>query len=227
LDIYPEEIKMTTKQTLQAIFFDFDGVIVDSNPTKTEAFRTLFSNYNEKIVEEIVAYHQQHGGISRVEKIRYAHQHIIKQPLTDEELASWAAEYSKLVMENVIDARWIKGAKEFLTERQGSLPIFVISGTPEPELREIIERRKMIGYFREILGSPVKKPPHIHRLLSDYQFVAKDCVFVGDALTDFNAARETGLRFIGIRGEVTFPDGTTVLPDCRGLEQAISEYFVW
>ncbi len=218
---------MTSKQTLQAIFFDFDGVIVDSNPTKTEAFRTLFSNYNEKIVEQIVAYHQQHGGISRVEKIRYAHRHIIKQPLTDEELAAWAAEYSKLVMEKVIDARWIEGTKEFLDKIQGSLPIFVISGTPEPELREIIERRKMSGYFREILGSPVKKPAHIRKLLSDYQLVPKDCVFVGDALTDFNAARETGLQFIGIRGEVTFPDGTTVLSDCRGLEQAISEHFVW
>jgi phosphoglycolate phosphatase-like HAD superfamily hydrolase len=46
-------------------------------------------------------------------------------------------------------------------------------------------------------------------------------VFVGDALTDYNAARETGLHFIGIQGEVMFPDGTIVLADCTGLESAI------
>ncbi len=74
---------MKQKQKLQALFFDFDGVIVDSNSTKTAAFRALFKDYKEQVIAEIVAYHRRHGGISRVEKIRYAHQHIIKQPLTD------------------------------------------------------------------------------------------------------------------------------------------------
>ena len=105
---------MTAKHTLQAIFFDFDGVIVDSNPTKTKAFLTLFSDYDKAIVAKIVAYHQQHGGISRVEKIQYAHTHLIKQPLTGEELARWAARYSELVVEEVINVDWIGGAKEFL-----------------------------------------------------------------------------------------------------------------
>lgn len=218
---------MMKKQILKAIFFDFDGVIVDSNPTKTEAFRTLFSDYDEEIVAEIVVYHQQHGGISRVEKIRYAHQYIIKQPLTDEELARWAAGYAELVLEKVIGVDWIGGAKEFLDSTKDSLPIFVISGTPEDELKHIIEHRKMSGFFQEVLGSPIRKPVHIRNLLSEYRLTPEHCIFVGDALTDFDAARETGLQFIGIRGEVTFPEGTTVLPDCRGLQRAISEYFAW
>ena len=216
---------MTHKHSLQAIFFDFDGVIVASNPTKTEAFLTLFSDYDEHIISEIVAYHQQHGGISRVEKIQYAHKYLIKQPLTDEELARWAARYSELVVEKVINVDLIGGAKEFLDSNLGSLPIFVISGTPEDELRHIVEHRKMSGYFQHVLGSPVKKPVHIRNLLSKYRLAPEHCVFVGDALTDYNAARETGLQFIGIQGEVAFPEGTTVLPDCRELESAIAEHF--
>ena len=218
---------MTKKHPLQAIFFDFDGVLVDSNPTKTEAFRTLFRDYNEDIVAEIVAHHQQHGGISRVEKIRYAHQHLIKQPLTEQGISDWAAEYSKLVMEKVIEVAWIGGAKEFLDNVPGNLPILVISGTPEIELREIIDRRKMSGYFGEILGSPIKKPVHIRKLLVDYQLAPEHCFFIGDALTDYHAARETGLQFIGIQGEVEFPSGTTVLPDCRGLQREIAARFTW
>ena len=217
---------MTTNYTLQAIFFDFDGVLVDSNAIKTEAFRTLFRDHDEKIKLKVVAYHHQHGGISRVEKIRHAYRHIIKQPLSEEKLACLAAEYSDLVVEKVISADWIVGAKEFLQEAQGDLPIFVISGTPENELKEIIERRKMSKHFKEILGSPIKKPDHIRNLLSDYRLAPENCVFVGDALTDYYAARETGLQFVGIQGDMVFPKGTTVLPDCKALKRTVAEFFV-
>ena len=101
------------QQKLQALFFDFDGVIVDSNSTKTAAFRVLFKEYTKDVIAEIVAYHRRHGGVSRVEKICYAHKHIIKQPLSEKELADWSAEYSQLVVEDVIGVDWIAGAREF------------------------------------------------------------------------------------------------------------------
>ncbi len=215
------------KLPLQALFFDFDGVLVDSNSTKTGAFRTLFAGYDKKSVAAIVAYHKQHGGISRVEKIEYAHRHILKQPLSDAELVHWTTAYSELVVNRVIDAPWIDGAQEFLDSIQGALPIFVISGTPEDELRYIIERRNMTGYFHKILGSPIRKPEHIRNLLVSCKLVPERCVFIGDALTDYNAAKVAGLQFIGIQGEVSFPDGATILPDCRGLRGAIAAHFVW
>ncbi len=217
---------MNIKPKLQAVLFDFDGVIVDSNAVKTEAFRSLFENYDQAIVAEIIDYHRQHGGISRVEKIRYAHQHIIKHHLSDEELKALAAAYSELVMEKVIAIEWIDGAKDFLDKKRNNLPMFVISGTPEDELQCIIERRKMTGYFQKVLGSPIKKPDHVRHILREYRFNPECCVFVGDALTDLNAANETGLHFIGVQGEVDFPVGTKVLPDCKGLESAIKEHFI-
>jgi beta-phosphoglucomutase-like phosphatase (HAD superfamily) len=209
------------QQKLQALFFDFDGVIVDSNANKTAAFRALFKEYTQDVIAEIVAYHRRHGGVSRVEKIRYAHENIIKQPLTEKELAVWSAEYAQLVVEDVIGVDWIAGAREFLDSNRGSVPMFVISGTPEAELRYIVEQREMTGYFRKIHGSPLKKTVHIRNLLTAYRLNPGRCIFIGDALTDFNAARETGLHFIGIQGEITFPEGTRVLPDCRGLQREI------
>ncbi len=212
---------------LQALFFDFDGVLVDSNSPKTDAFRTLFAGYGEETVAEIVAYHKRHGGISRVKKIQYAHQHIIKQPLTDAELMCWATAYSDLVVNQVIDVPWIDGAQEFLDSTLDCLPVFVISGTPEEELKYIITRRNMAGYFQRILGSPKSKPEHIRNLLASFKLTAENCVFIGDALTDYNAARETGLHFVGIQGEIAFPEGTTVLPDCRGLNGVLTDHFIW
>jgi len=212
-------------KSLQAIFFDYDGVLIDSSNIKTNGFQTLFNNYDDGVVDKVVNYHQQHGGISRVDKIRDIHQHILGTPLTDDELFHWAEEYSKLVMEKVIKVNWIAGAEEFLDSVHGTMPVFVISGTPEEELREIIKKRKTPDYFQEILGSPVRKPAHIRNLLSAYNLTPERCVFVGDALTDFDAAAETHLRFIGIQGDIDFPPGTTVLPDCLTLQEKITNLF--
>lgn len=81
----------------------------------------------------------------------------------------------------------------------------------------------MSRYFREILGSPIKKPEHVKTLLARYRLLPERCVFIGDALTDYNAAKSTGLHFVGIYSEVDFPDGTCVLPDCTGLQEAIGK----
>lgn len=215
------------KEKLQAIFFDFDGVIIDSNSTKTEGFRSLFKSYGPEVVSQVVGHHKLHGGISRVEKIRHAHENILGKPLTAQELDSWAARFSQLVMKKVLEVDWIAGAKHFLDNIPENITVFVISGTPQTELRQVIDKRKINKYFDEILGSPVLKPAHIRFLLEKYALSPKNCIFVGDALTDFHAARETGLSFFGIEGEVLFPDGTTVLPDCTGLGKAVERLFFW
>ena len=208
-------------QSIEALFFDFDGVIVDSTPTKKKAFEILFKDFSDEIVNAVVHYHTLHGGISRVEKIRHAHENIIKAPLTEKQVMEWADRYSDLVVQDVIHASWINGAKDFLDAYASKLPVFMVSGTPEPELKHIVEQRNIGHYFQEILGSPVKKPEHIRRLLEKYSLPAKQCVFIGDALTDYNAALETGLQFIGIQGDVTFPDSVKPLSDCQGLESAL------
>lgn len=210
-------------KSIDALFFDFDGVIVDSTRTKKKAFETLFKDFPDEIVDAVVTYHTLHGGISRVEKIRHAHENIIKDPLTETQVMEWADRYSDLVVQDVIFAPWITGAKDFLDAYASKLPVFMISGTPEPELKHIVDQRNIGHYFTEILGSPVKKPEHIRRLLEKYNLTPEYCIFIGDALTDYNAALETGLHFIGIQGDVTFPDTVTPLPDCQGLESAVKK----
>lgn len=204
-------------------FFDFDGVLVDSTAVKTEAYRKLFASYSPDVITRIVDYHRQHGGISRVEKIRYGHENIIGVPLSKRQLAEWSERYSQLVLETVVAANWIAGAYDFLEKYYRQTPIFVISGTPETELVEVIRRRNMVKYFKEMRGSPVKKPEHVRDLVRRYGLFPEKCVFVGDALTDYHTAEETGVPFIGIYSEVSFPPGTCVLPDCRGLEETIAD----
>ena len=215
-----------SKKPLQAVFFDFDGVIVDSTSTKTAGFRTLFADYDDDTVTRVLDYHKEHGGISRVEKIRHAHQNILGIPLTETELADWAARYSQLVVEKVITVELIAGAGEFLDEMLGKVPIFIVSGTPEDELRYILKRRELSGYFAKAVGSPVKKPVHIRNLIWEYELDSTRCVFIGDALTDYNAAKECGMAFVGIKGEVEFPAGVRVLDNCKDLMEELLSCFI-
>jgi phosphoglycolate phosphatase-like HAD superfamily hydrolase len=206
---------------LQAIFFDFDGVLLDSTRIKTEAFRKLYAGFGEEIVVKVVIHHQQHGGISRVEKIDYYHRCFLNTPLTPEALKALSQEFSENVKDLVIQAAWIPGAQEFILSFYHRVDLYIVSGTPQFELVDIIKQRGLESYFRAVLGSPVKKPEHVRNILRQRHLKPGNCLFVGDAITDLNTAVETGLRFIGIQGEVEFPANTIVLPDCKGLAAAI------
>lgn len=213
---------MTISKHLQAVFFDFDGVLVDSTKLKTQAFYILFEEYPIEAVEEIVAYHRQHGGVSRVLKIRYAFESILKLPPGDNQLSELASRYEELVVQQVISAPWIAGARQALETLVATCPLFLISGTPQAELQHIIGNRSMSHYFKEVLGSPITKIEHLHNLLHGYSLQPERCVFVGDAHTDMHAAECHGIPFIGIQGEYQFPKGTRVEPDCVQLIEALS-----
>ncbi|MFH2133161.1 MAG: HAD family hydrolase [bacterium] len=206
---------------IQAIFWDFDGVIADSVDVKTRAFETMFAPWGETILGQVIDHHRLHGGISRVEKIDHSFRHFIGQPLTPAELAAKCAVYSDLVKQQVIQAPLIPGAEAALAFLFEKVPQFVISGTPEDELREITRQRHLDRYFRRVLGSPVHKTTHVSNLLSEFHLDPARCVFVGDALTDLESAEKTGTRFIGIQGMITFPETTIVLPDCTGIIEAL------
>lgn len=205
----------------KALFFDFDGVLADSVGIKTDAFKVLFREYGDEVVGKVIEHHRLHGGISRVEKIRNAFEEIMNIPISTEEHSRLSLQYSKMVIDKVISADWIPGAQIFLEKYHTTLRTFVISGTPEDELELVLKKRDMDHYFDEILGSPTKKPMHIKNLLARYNLIPQQCVFIGDALTDFDAAAETGLHFIGIQGDVDFVPGTVVLQDCTELAEAL------
>ena len=47
------------------IIFDCDGVILDSNEAKSEAFRSCLAHEDRVHVDEFITYHEKNQGISR------------------------------------------------------------------------------------------------------------------------------------------------------------------
>lgn len=181
---------------IRVIAFDFDGVLAESVDVKTEAYARLFEHEGEEMVRRIVAYHLKYVGISRFEKFKTIYRKFFKRSLDSEEFRFLCERFSQLVVEKVIAVPWVEGAREFLMENKGRYSFFVVSGTPQEELKEIIQRRGMETFFDEVMGSPKTKDVLLRELMQKYGLQPAEIVFIGDGETDWNAARETGVPFI-------------------------------
>lgn len=209
--------------TIRAVVFDFDGVILDSASIKTHAFAALFED-RPNHVEAIVAYHLANEGISRHEKIRVIHRDILQEPLPEPQRAALARRFEELVLGAVMTAPFIPGAPETLAALQGRVPMFVASGTPDAELNRIIDARGLRQFFVRTCGSPPSKAVILRSIIEEYGLAAGEVVMVGDAVTDWEAARQCGVRFIGI-GTDKFPPEIGALPDLVGLDRHIGTVF--
>lgn len=207
-------------EPIEAIFFDFDGVLAESSDIKTRAFSEMYKEHGSEVLARAVAHHRAHGGVSRIKKIRYCHREFLGTPVEGDELAALGERFSKLVVEAVVVAAWVRGARTLLDAQRGRRPMFIVSGTPEPELRDIVARRGMSDYFAAVRGSPPGKIAVINELLEAHGLAAERVLFIGDAMTDHDAAKATGVRFIGRVApaeENPFPPTTIVIADLDGL----------
>ena len=181
---------------IKGIFFDFDGVLVESTDIKTVAFTQLFLPEGPAIAEQVTKYHLNNAGVSRYDKFRYIYREIIKRPLPEDEFQRLCSRFSSLVMDAVINAPFVKGAKEFLDRHSASLDLFVISATPQDELEIILQKRSMAGYFKSVYGAPLPKNDAVARLLAERKLLPQDTVYVGDAMSDLHAAQANSVNFV-------------------------------
>ena len=188
-----------TKHAWQAVFFDFDGVIADSTEVKCQAFAHLFAPYGETVQQAVVRYHLAHGGMPRHEKLRHCYEQIAGQQPSYEEVQRAGERFAAVVFDGVVAAPLLPGVAATLNllQNQGC-PAFVVSGTPHEEMNRIVQQRDMSRLFTEVHGSPRKKAVIVADILSRFAFNPACCLFVGDALADYQAAQATGLHFLGV-----------------------------
>ena len=182
---------------IKAIIFDYDGVIAESVNVKTEAFAELYKPYGEKIVQKVIEHHEANGGVSRFEKFKIYHKDFLGEDIDQQKVYELAKKFSDRVLQKVIDSPYVIGAYDFISSNYKKYDFHVSTGTPTTEIETILKKKYIRKYFKEVYGSPEKKDSHVQKILNAYGYNKSEVVFVGDALTDRDAARANDIWFIG------------------------------
>jgi len=177
------------------IFWDFDGVIKESSAIKSLAFEEMFSKYGNEVLKKVVEHHQLNGGISREVKIPLYFSKFVGFSLTSQETEDRCLEYSKLVVQKVIDAPWVAGILDYLNSNSFHQRFVLITGTPYVEIIEILTALDIIDCFQTVYGSPTTKIKALNQEIQSDTDVSK-CLFIGDTLTDYEAASAFEVPFL-------------------------------
>lgn len=189
----------------KAFIFDFDGVLADSVEIKTKAFAILFEKYGSEIQSKVAEYHRNNGGMTRRDKFVYYYQNFLNKSFVNEDIDDLCREFSALVVDKVVAAQEIPGSVKFLKTWHNKVKCFVVSATPDEEIREIARKRGINFYFEKILGSSCFKTEHVKFLIKKYGLNSDQCLFFGDAGSDYRAAIESSVDFIGILPDSNAP----------------------
>jgi len=176
------------------LVFDCDGVVLNSNQIKTEAFYQAALPYGVDSAEAFLNYHVSNGGVSRYKKFVYFLDHLVpgrSGPGLDDLLNHYTSELRK----NLIGCEVASGLKE-LRKNTPDARWLIVSGGDQAELRDVFIAKKLDLLFDGgIFGSPDTKDEIITRELA-CENIKSPALFLGDSQYDYQAANTAGLNFI-------------------------------
>ena len=184
----------------KSLIFDCDGVILNSNQIKTDAFKKVLKKYNTNAVDEFISYHRNNGGISRYIKIEKFLKNILpkhdeNRDFNQEELCILLQSYSNQCKESLLKCEVTKELSN-LRKVSGNIPWLIVSGGDQFELREVFNKRNLASFFNGgIFGSPEKKIDIIKREI--YNGIIKfPALMLGDSKLDHIAAKSCNIDFL-------------------------------
>lgn len=183
---------------IKNIIFDFDGVILDSVPTKTEAFKKLFEDFPRNLVDELIYYHKINGGKSRYIKIKYFFNELLNKEISENEILEYAKKYSILTKEELANPKYlIEDSLDFIKQNYKKYNFHIASGADEEDLKYICKKLDLTKYFSSINGSPIIKSEIVKNILTHNQYKKEETILIGDSINDYEAANINNIVFYG------------------------------
>jgi HAD superfamily hydrolase (TIGR01549 family) len=177
------------------IIFDCDGVLIDVNLLKCQAFGKAVKGYSSDIVEDFINHCKKSFGISRYIKFKEFLNDFAKEPFQENKYYELLNNYATICKKIYGYADITPGTIELLLELTSqNKNLYVASGSDEKELNEVFIERKISKYFNGIYGSPKTKQECTSIILNNHP--DKKAVFIGDALSDMKTASVHNIDFI-------------------------------
>jgi beta-phosphoglucomutase len=211
-----------TGTVLRVLVLDFDGVVLDSNDVKTEAFRKVFARFPEHC-DAMMTYHHAHVSLSRFAKIDHLLERL-GRPGDSVLKAELAESFSRHTLEQLVTVPFVRGAEAFLRDITPRLPVYLASVTPADDLEHILKQRSLRAWFRDVYGCPPwTKPDALRDVLRRESCAPEEALLVGDSAGDQRAAAETGMGFIARDSGLPFDDPPPyqIFPDLSAIASSL------
>ena len=176
------------------LIFDCDGVILDSNKIKTDAFYNTALPYGEDAAEALVNFHEQNGGISRYVKFEYFLEKILGSKVEPKKINNLLSSFVSEIKEELILCQISPGLEELRKNSDSNW--LIVSGGDQKELRCIFSERNLTENFNcGIFGSPETKEVILSREIHNGN-IKFPALFIGDSKYDHQAAKATNIDFV-------------------------------
>lgn len=195
---------------LRALIFDFDGVLVDSEPVILRLTQEMAAREGWKVSAE--EYYRDYLALDDrgiVERLYHSHGRAV-DPQRRDDLVAWKARNYRAITRKGLPS--FPGAADFVRGAAARYPLVIASGSLRNEIESLLEKLQLRESFRFIISAEdterSKPNPEIYlkalaRLqeLSDFQSTklhASECLAIEDAPGGIQAARAAGLRCLAL-----------------------------
>jgi beta-phosphoglucomutase len=190
---------------MRAVLFDFDGVLVNSEPLHYRALRDCLMPEGVEISQG--EYMRFYLAFDDWRAIKAALERHGVHP-TVERVNALAERKSDLFDELLATVPFFPGARELVESLAEEMPLAIASGALRSEIERILEPAGLLGHFTAIVGAedvergkPDPEPylTAMARLYDKAPGLRPDqCVVIEDTMTGITSALAAGMKVVGV-----------------------------
>jgi len=175
----------------EIFIFDCDGVVLDSNQFKTDAYYEILKKFDEKKALEFAQFHRENGGISRFVKFELFFQKYLGMENYRELAAAASQQYATLTIQKLKEAQVNAGFFD-LIKKIDDKKKYIVSGGAQDDLIQVFKSRDMDLLFDGIYGSP----PDKYQIFEGLNIDARKAIYFGDSRFDYQVAKYFNIDFV-------------------------------
>jgi len=214
-------------QKIKAIIFDLDGVIVDTAVFHYQAWKKLANSMGFDLTE---VQNEKLKGISRLESLDILLEIGKINSMSDEEKQQLATKKNEWYRENILKMTpqdILPGVKNFLAElKKADYKIAI--GSSSKNAGTILERIGMKNFFDAVVdGTKItrsKPDPEVFlKGAQELNIPPEQCLVFEDAESGIEAAKNAGMKTIGVGNPENLPKADKVIPGFQNVNISIIE----
>jgi phosphoglycolate phosphatase len=183
------------------VVFDFDGLLVDSNRIKRQAYYDVFQAVpiHASIVTRCLTDHKDGDRRDVITAIVRTFTGVDSE--RECLIARYLEAYARECDAQIARCAEQPGASAVLTTLAARYPLYVNSATPVESLERYIDDRGWTPHFRRVLGRPQSKIENFAVIRAIENITDRSVLFVGDHQSDMVAAESANCSFVGVKSD--------------------------